>query len=203
MVKQRVFGIGFAKTGTSSLFRAMKVLGYSGLHHQTKKHPAEEIETAMRDAIAAGEPPLSRLRWLGDARMFFDIRTVERDFPAFDKAYPGSKFILHTRDLDGWLASCEAHVLRNRERGRSSWTTFDREGLTAVYAARHREVREYFAGRPDDLLEIDVPGGEGWEKLAPFLGHPVPDEPFPYVNVKGSGGRDPRFDPVPDTAPPA
>ena len=40
----------------------------------------------------------------------------------------------------------------------------------------------HFAGRPDDLLVLDVVGGEGWERLCPFLGLAPPDEPFPHFN---------------------
>ena len=34
----------------------------------------------------------------------------------------------------------------------------------------------------DDLFVLDVRGGEGWEKLCPFLGLNVPDVPFPHAN---------------------
>ena len=46
-----------------------------------------------------------------------------------------------------------------------------------------RRVRAYFAGRPDDLLVLDVVGGEGWEKLCPFLGLEPPAEAFPHFNA--------------------
>ena len=60
------------------------------------------------------------------------------------------------------------------------------EGNEAVYVERYerhnREVLDYFRDRPGDLLVIDLPGDAGWEKLCAFLGHPVPDEPFPHAN---------------------
>jgi 3'(2'), 5'-bisphosphate nucleotidase len=33
------------------------------------------------------------------------------------------------------------------------------------------------------LLVLDITAGEGWEKLCPFLGKPIPDIPFPKANV--------------------
>ena len=36
--------------------------------------------------------------------------------------------------------------------------------------------------RPGDFLVINIPAGEGWDKLCPFLGLPVPDAPFPLKN---------------------
>ena len=34
---------------------------------------------------------------------------------------------------------------------------------------------------PDRLLVMDIPAGDGWEKLCPFLGVPIPDAPFPHA----------------------
>jgi hypothetical protein len=60
------------------------------------------------------------------------------------------------------------------------------EGNEAVYLDRYnghnRDVLAHFAGRPDDLLVMDLAKGDGWETLAPFLGKPVPDAPFPHAN---------------------
>lgn len=38
----------------------------------------------------------------------------------------------------------------------------------------------------ESLLEWTVEGG--WEPLCAFLGKPVPDEPFPYVNAAAAAG---------------
>jgi hypothetical protein len=60
------------------------------------------------------------------------------------------------------------------------------KGNEDVYKARmrrhNREVREYFRDRPDDLLTIDLAQGGGWEPICAFLGHAVPDQPFPHSN---------------------
>ena len=39
-----------------------------------------------------------------------------------------------------------------------------------------REVPE------DRLLVLDIVGGDGWEVLCPFLGLPIPHQPFPHSN---------------------
>jgi hypothetical protein len=55
-------------------------------------------------------------------------------------------------------------------------------------------VAAHFAGRPEDLLTLDLCAGEGWERLAPFLGwERVPERPFPWENRSP----DPRL-PVPE-----
>ena len=38
------------------------------------------------------------------------------------------------------------------------------------------------ADRPGKLVEMDFSSGDGWEKLCPFLGLPVPAKPFPHAN---------------------
>lgn len=57
---------------------------------------------------------------------------------------------------------------------------YDRDTFSRLYDAYHDDVHAYFAGRSDQLLVMNVVGGEGWEKLAPFLGSPAPVEPFPF-----------------------
>ena len=60
------------------------------------------------------------------------------------------------------------------------------EGNEDTYIARYerhnKEVLDYFAARPNDLLVFDLPKGDGWNLLCPFLGHDIPDEPFPHAN---------------------
>ena len=49
---------------------------------------------------------------------------------------------------------------------------------------RHeREVREYFADRPDDLLVVDWEQGDGWSELTRFLKKPTPNARFPWANA--------------------
>jgi len=49
---------------------------------------------------------------------------------------------------------------------------------------RESQTREYFKGRPDDLLILDICGGDGWEKLCNFLSLPIPSVDFPFENAK-------------------
>jgi hypothetical protein len=51
-----------------------------------------------------------------------------------------------------------------------------------VYRQHLKNVREYFANRPDDLLTLDICGGDAWEPLCSFLNVAVPAQPFPNTN---------------------
>jgi hypothetical protein len=59
---------------------------------------------------------------------------------------------------------------------------FDECVFRRVRAAYNARVIDYFQGRPDKLLILNVCDGEGYDKLCPFLGLDVLNEPFPHKN---------------------
>jgi hypothetical protein len=59
---------------------------------------------------------------------------------------------------------------------------FDRPLFSAAYDRHHQDVLGYFRGREGDLLVLNICAGEGWERLSPFLGREVPQDPFPWEN---------------------
>lgn len=156
----RIFGIGLPKTGGTSLVDALKVLGYS----------------------AIGYPRRGKEEWRYQAATDTPVTIAFREL---DRQYPGSKFILTTRDLDGWLKSCSRHFgepYDNTMREKLFGTyQFDEPKFRATYERHHREVFNYFAGRSQDLLVYRL-GDEQWEPLCVFLGCPIPDVPFPWSN---------------------
>lgn len=64
--------------------------------------------------------------------------------------------------------------------------TFNRDRVSYVYDLHYKNALEYFASRPEDLLIIDIPGGDGWSKLCDFLSVATPDKPFPRKYVAGA-----------------
>lgn len=172
----KIFGIGLSKTGTSSLSKAFKLLGYDFIHY-----PSEEQLYNLGDAVGACDLPV--------ARFYKDL----------DKRFPGSKFIYTVREKESWLKSIEKHMYAKpyatlNEWGKKNrdavyeWTHFDRDNYLKNYNEHDVDVRKYFEGRKEDLLIIDICGGEGWKKLLPFverIGLPHPDienQPFPHSN---------------------
>jgi hypothetical protein len=174
---EKVFGIGTARTGTSSLGRAFVLLGF--------RHTS--WDPALWDAFERGdyEPIFAvadRYETFEDGP--WNGRDLYRDF---DTRYPRSKYVLTIRDRESWLASHERHFSSEGSRRIPSryWIhdyASRRDEIVRDYEVRNEEVIAHFAGRPDDLLVLDVVGGEGWERLCPFLGLEPPDEPFPHFN---------------------
>jgi len=174
----KVFGIGLSKTGTTSLYAALHVLGYrSGTFGHLRALGLEKwfngdfSHDYLKDFDAVTDLPIGLF------------------YKQLDLRYPGSKFILTIRDLEPWLASCERQFSKRpnppegfHRRVRTAAygaTEFDRDRFIERRDAHHAGIRAYFAQRPEDLLELDICGGEGWDALCPFLGRELPETPFP------------------------
>ncbi|HYI07974.1 MAG TPA: sulfotransferase [Thermoanaerobaculia bacterium] len=170
----KVFGLGLSKTGTSSLTDALILLGFRAVHYPLDLAMAKDVDALTDIPVAPYYAELDRL-------------------------WPGSRFILTIREKTSWLRSIEMHwrlmlqwwddatpgMRRYHERvAMAAYGTlaFDREHFSRTCDAHERKVRDYFRGRPHDLLVIDICGGEGWPHLCPFLGLAEPRAPFPHAN---------------------
>jgi hypothetical protein len=186
-VPTRIFGIGMQKTGTNSLHKAFQRLGLKSLHWGTAslaKQIWQEMNTEGRSITleqydSASDLPIPLL------------------FKKLDASYAGSKFILTIRNEARWLDSVRRHFDPEQNRWARTWDeepfahrshelTYGRRDFdTQVFIERYRkhnmEVLNYFRDRPDSLLVMNLDHGDGWEKLCPFLGRPVPS-PFPHEN---------------------
>lgn len=209
----KVFGIGLSHTATTSLNAALNILGVKSIHWPVDKTTYQELSCGHYD-----------LTILKEYQAVTDI-TVSPFYQALDRNYPGSKFILTTRNKESWIKSMAiinkiwkefAHknslqrfslalwkdLLYYKSPGalRTAWKRTitakavefyriaqyggiafeDEEVLSNVYDKHQEDVLNYFKGRDNDLLVLNVCNGEGWEKLCPFLGRPIPAEKFPH-----------------------
>ena len=142
----KIFGIGLNKTGTSSLHRALELLGYSSLHGG-----GLDAHERISRAIDEGEPMLRYIDPEPDA--IVDVLAITYYFHLADVQYPGSRFILTLRDIDEWVDSRRRHVERNqqmKEAGKydGPFLTVDPDTWTAEYVRHEAVVRAYFANRP-------------------------------------------------------
>jgi hypothetical protein len=179
----KIFGIGLSRSGSMTLNKALKILGYRSLFVLTY----EQLEKNL-------------LRY--DAFTHTPLATVYREL---DCRFPDSRFILNVRDQESWLRSCEKWWAATesagkpgkatRENNRRTYGTdrFDREIFRGVYDRHLNDVSRHFADREHALLTVDICGGEGFEKLCPFLGKPVPKQPFPLENTARATIERPSF----------
>jgi len=173
--QRKVFCVGFQKTGTTSLQYALSLLGYrvagvfsvKNLDGPAIRDRALELATQF-DAFADNPWPVL--------------------FRELDAAFPGSKFILTTRDPDKWYKSACTHFSDGGSKMREwIYGAGSPEGNSEAYKGRllrHAdEVRAHFADRQEDFIEFDVAQGDGWDALCSFLGKPVPKRDFPWLNT--------------------
>lgn len=175
-MSQKVFGIGFHKTGTKTLGSALQTLGYSVVDGGGKNLLPYLVENRME--------PIWDIIEKYDA---FKDNPWPLLYKELDKKYPGSKFILTVREEEKWIKSVTNYFGENSTDMRKwIYGIGYPKGHEDIYAGRYRqhneEVREYFQSRPMDLIELCWERGDNWEKLCEFLGKTVPTQEFPHAN---------------------
>ncbi len=173
----KVFGVGFQRTGTTSLSVALNTLGIKTL--QFPKELYNDIDHDMiREYDGFTDDPVTLL------------------YKELDQRHPKSKFIHTIRDEKSWIKSIHWLLTTGKVKFKESFTKYgdefnmklfgtteyDEKLFLETYRKYNDEVFNYFVNRSDDCLVIDFTKGEGFEKLCPFLGKPLPDRPFPHRN---------------------
>lgn len=172
-IRHKAWGIGLGRTGTTSFCESLKVLGYEKVIHNPTFEELSFIDGAADNGCT----------------VFYKY---------LDYKYPGSKFVLLTRDFESWIDSAEyihghepidrsEDVIIMRRMLLYGTVVFDRKKFTETYCRHHEDVRSYFKDRPGDLLEMNIIEGDGWDVLCPFLELPAPDTDFGNKNKRVDG----------------
>ena len=190
----KIFGIGFHKTGTTSLSAALQILGYNAIHGDPRKAPhfGSEGKMLIKKYINRGNFNLPTFN-------HYDAFT---DNPYFSiwfeilKIYPDGKYILTVRDEQDWINSCEVFYSGRRIRPMRHWmfgqhadpslNEASKEAWLKRYIKHNQDVVIHFKAINKELLVMDITKGDGWDMLCPFLEKPIPPLPFPHRNNKGS-----------------
>lgn len=196
---QKVFCVGFNKTGTTSLDVAFKQLGFA---------TAEAFhlldDWANRDFTRLVE--LCR-----GAEAFQDIPfSLPYTYPVLDYAFPNSKFVLTVRSsVDEWYRSLTTfHTKLLGTVGLPTaedlkqcpilykgwlWRTlhlvggvdeadpYNRERWTRIYEDHNANVINYFRYRPGSLLVLNLADKTAMSQLCHFLGVPDTGLAMPHV----------------------
>jgi len=173
----KIFGLGFHKTGSTTLESALIILGYDcvGKHDHLFAAINNNDWTQIDEAVSKHDA-FRDMPW----PLFYQ---------ALDGQYPDSKFILTVRDPDAWIKSCKNHY---KDVGDPVFARIYGEGhhfpvghekhWIDTYEAHNQAVRDYFKDKPDAFLEVNWEAGDGWKKLCAFLDKPIPSRPFPHAN---------------------
>lgn len=175
----KIFGIGFHKTGTTSLAVAFKALGLTvtGPNNVDDRDIADTYVDIAREKSKQFDT--------------FQDNPWPLVYREMDEMWPEAKFILTTRDPDRWVKSQVDHFgakstpMRELIYGKGRGMPYGNEDhYKATMLAHNDAVRAHFADRPGKLLEMDITKGHGWDVMCPFLGIDVPEVDFPHRNDK-------------------
>ncbi len=166
--EQKIFCIGFNKTGTTSLHRFFKSCGLSSVHN---------TEWCHYSYVKKGKD------------YFIDQCYTDGEqcnFTLLEKWFPNSLFILNTRDKKEWLYSRVKHVMRHNDNvdhqtvltkkkyGKMAKDFYTNEAIALkkwlldrdLY---HKQARVHFQNK-QNFLEIDVTRSAQWaEELVLFF----------------------------------
>ncbi|KAK4543578.1 hypothetical protein LTR36_005473 [Oleoguttula mirabilis] len=213
-VPMEVLCLGYSRTGTLSMHKAMTVLGYPNPYHFSSiLDNVVECDLWLQALNAKfhgqGDIP-GKPFW--DALLGHVGAVTDAPCILFAKellaAYPAAKVVLVERDLESWFVSWMAfcrsaydpviHYLGYLDPyflGRIAAVGDAITGPQAGFATNLDEVRvrskDAYRHHYRDVREL-VPEArllefgleQGWEPLCEFLGKAVPDEPFPHENEK-------------------
>lgn len=164
----KIFCIGFNKTGTTSLGKALQILGYD--HSSFNRRVWEDYYLKGRmDKV---------IDYTRKFSSFDDLPWLREDvIPVIDRSFPGSQYIYLERDEASW----------KRSLARWGKLTFGQEVDVELgwqeYLRHRRFVLDYFASRsPSEFLVLDVRDPIGFRKLAAFLGRVAPQDSLPHSN---------------------
>lgn len=181
----KVFIVGFHKTGTKSVTAALRQIGYRlatvsvPLNRMLLQNPGNADATIQEVCLEAA----TRSDGMQDSPCCF-LHTF------FDQRFPGSKFILTSRDTDSWMRSYRSFFpdtntpLRRWMYGVERFSGHEAQ-YRRVYEQQNAAIREHFSDRPADFLEMDLGRGHGWREVESLLGRRE-SGPFPWENAARS-----------------
>jgi hypothetical protein len=163
----KVFCIGYNKTGTTSLGRALEMLGYN--NSSFNKNIFEDYKNGKI---------LNVLKYTAKFDSCDDLPWLKEDMiPILDQVFPGSKFIYLKRNEESWLKSYQNWRLQSFNEH------IDPERALEDFRKHKDFVFQYFSNRPaEDFLAVDIGDPEGFQKVAHFLNKTTERKRFPRFN---------------------
>jgi hypothetical protein len=201
MKYNRIFNIGLPKTGTSSLHSAFQLLNIPSLHNPLDfraqaYHGIYDFKTTKpwKAITNFGENFFAQLdNAYPSSKFILTLRdpeswlsSIERQIsrtPGWEPLEVEKKYISKiTKEpifkKSGWEFEISNAIVRIEIFGTC---VYNKDRFIYTYERHKNEVINYFKGRENDLLVMDIDKGDGWDDLCPFLDISKPvDALFPH-----------------------
>lgn len=199
--ESKIFCVGFNKTGTTSLAKA---LAREGILVGNQR----QAEKLLPHYLARDFDPI--VDYCQSARAFQDFPfSAPETFVHLDRAFPQAKFILTIRNSSRtWLRShlnfirhrlgenADLETLKQSDYVWKSWSydvhqdifgrgvqIDDHEAKIRAYETHNAQVQAHFAFRPDQLLVIDLAQKDAFKAFQDFLQLTTKHQAFPWENA--------------------
>jgi len=211
MKKDKIFCIGFPKTGTTSLEKALEELGYNVCRGNYKNNHTNYLiglfynkDFDEIDKIISYYDVFADLPWGGT-----------EFYKYLFKKYPKAKFIHSFRQPESWYKSLEKMITKLDPNLKTAMNSFHKGGrygavyylekeyeITQLYQNEEKikshyikinnEIEHFFKNNSKTYLKIKITEGEGWSRICKFLNESIPNQNFPNENksltIKPSNG---------------
>jgi hypothetical protein len=201
MSSEKIFGVGFSKTGTTSLEKALEILGYKVCRGHWKLSHTFYLHALY---IHKDYDEIFRLINYWDAFADAPWGGTDLYLQLYNK-FPNAKYILTVREPKSWYESLEKLITMFDLNQETALDSYHANGMYgSAYFFRHifnieklagnkqkiidhftihnEKVIDFFSNHPANFMVYDITSGEKWKKLCKFLGVTAPKNDFPYAN---------------------
>ena len=197
----KVFCIGFSKTGTTSLEKALNHLGYKMYTGRYDNYVAHWLYACY---IYGDYDEILRITDIYDA--FADAPWGGTDvYKHVYRKHPDSKYILTLRDTEEWYESFCNMCLKFSNDLNTCFDDFYTNGrysfgllfqkifnidviegneykIKHIYDAYNQNCMGFLEKNNADYITLNIDDEYKWEKVCKFLDKSVPNMPFPHAN---------------------
>ena len=211
-VPLEVLSLGYSRTGTMSMYKALEILGYPNPYHFSTCYDNIQdcdIWIELMNAKFQGDGLVTKEQFdqvLGHCGAITDMPCIL--FAAeLIEYYPEAKIVVVERDIERWfkswsdfldealgntiiynVAQLDPDYLGKIARVGSECTKLlvgSAETLPAAKARSREQYKKHYAFIRSLVAQdriLSYDLSNGWEPLCKFLGKPVPEVPFPNLN---------------------
>jgi len=197
----KVIGAGFGRTGTTSLQKALEILGVGPCYHLNEiiNGPDDQVQVKLEawTNVLENEDGEQAMKLLNGYHSCVDLPAAPMTVELF-KLNPDAKVILGIRDtFDEWFESASKTIFKvanlPNEPGkcyrRMQYKTFGSHCSIKKVPTNRQEFKISYEewidhvqkNIPEEKLIIFKPN-DGWEPICKLLNVPIPNVPYPSTN---------------------